>query len=85
MCAHLLLRALQIYKTLNNNRKENVGSHKKETPHPRAKEKPHQVGRRWEITFRIKPHTLQRCWRTQTKPCVHQDPETPQRLSQNCL
>ena len=85
MCAHLLLLALQIYKTLNKHRKENVGSHKKDTPHPRAKEKPHQDGRRGEITFRIKPHTLQRCWRTQTKPCVHQDPETPQRLSQNCL
>ena len=23
--------------------------------------------------------------RAQTKPCVHQDPETPQRLSQTCL
>ena len=23
--------------------------------------------------------------RAHTKPCVHQDPETPQRLSQNCL
>ena len=24
-------------------------------------------------------------WRAQTKPCVHQDSETPQRLSQNCV
>ena len=24
-------------------------------------------------------------WRDQTKPCVHQDPETPQRLSHNCV
>ena len=24
-------------------------------------------------------------WRDQTKPCVHQDPDTPQRLSHNCV
>ena len=34
---------------------------KKDTQHPRAKEKPQQDGRRDKITFRIKPHTLQRC------------------------
>ena len=43
---------------------------KKDTPLPRAKEKPKQHGRRDEITFRIKPHT---------------HPETPQKLSQTCL
>ena len=30
---------------------------KKDTPHPRAKEKPLQDGRRGEIAFRIKPLT----------------------------
>ena len=33
---------------------------KKDTPHPRAKEKPQQDGTRGEISFRIKPHTYQR-------------------------
>ena len=33
---------------------------KKDTPCPKAKEKPQQDGRRDKITFRIKPHTHQR-------------------------
>ena len=33
---------------------------KKDTAHPRAKEKPQKDGRRGKITFRIKPHTSQR-------------------------
>ena len=37
------------------------------------------------ITFRTKPHTARDAQKAQTKPCVHQDPETPQRLSQNCV
>ena len=36
---------------------------KKETPHPRTKEKHQREGRSSEITFRIKPHTCQRCLR----------------------
>ena len=35
--------------------------------------------------FRIKPHTHQRHSEGSNKPCVHQDPGTPQRLSQNCV
>ena len=58
---------------------------KKDTPCPRAKEKPQKDGRRGEIMFTIKPHTWQRCLEAQTKLCVHQDPETPQRQSQTCL
>ena len=34
---------------------------KTEAPYPRAKDKSQQDGRRGEITFRIKPHTCQRC------------------------
>ena len=33
---------------------------KKDTPHPKAKEKTQQDGRRGVIMFRIKPHTCQR-------------------------
>ena len=58
---------------------------RKDTPCPRAKEKPEQGGRRGKIVFRIKSHTCQRCSEGSNKPCVHQDPETPQRLSQNCV
>ena len=31
------------------------------------------------------PKTCQRCSEGSNKPCVHQDPETPQRLRQNCV
>ena len=58
---------------------------RKDTPCLRAKEKPQQDSRRDETTFRIKPHICRDAQRAQTKPCVHQDPETPKRLSQTCL
>ena len=50
-------------------------------------ELPHvqQDGRRGKITFRIKPHTCQRCSEGSNKPWVHQNPETPQRLRQSCV
>ena len=51
----------------------------------KAKEKPQQDGRKDKITFRIKPHTRQRCSEGSNIPRVHQDPETPQRLRQNCV
>ena len=86
MCAHLLLRELQNCNSLlKNHQQENIVSNQNDTPHPRAKENPQQDGRRGKITFRIKPHTTRDAQRAQTKPCVHQDPETPQRLSQTCL
>ena len=52
-------------------------------PSPRAKENPQQDGRRGEFTFRIKPHSRQRCSEGSNKPCAHQGPEAPQRLRQN--
>ena len=71
---------------LNNHQQENIGSHhKKDTLHPKAKKKPQQDGRRGEIIFRIKPVHTRDTHRAQKNPCVHQDPETPQRLSQTCL
>ena len=54
----------------------------KDIPHPRAKEKPQQDGRRGEIMYRIKALTCQRHSEGSIKPCAIQDPETPQRLSQ---
>ena len=38
-----------------------------------------------KIRFRTKPHTCQRCSEGSNIPCVHKDPETPQRLRQNCV
>ena len=35
--------------------------------------------------FRIKSHSCQRHLEGSNKPCVHQGPETPQRLNQNCV
>ena len=58
---------------------------KKDTPHSKEKEKSQQDGRRGEIEFRIKPHTRQRCLESSNKSCVHQELETPQRLSQICV
>ena len=58
---------------------------KKYTPYQRAKKKPQKDSRRGKITFRIKPYTCQRHFEGSNKPCVHQDPETPQTLSQNCV
>ena len=44
---------------------------KKVTPHPRAKEKQQQDGRRGTVMFKIKPHTRQWCT---SQTCVPQDP-----------
>ena len=58
---------------------------KKDTPHIRARKKPQQHSRKGKITLRTKPIPTRDAQRAQTKPCVHQDPETPQRVSQICL
>ena len=64
---------------------------KKDTPHPRAKEKPQQDGRRGEITFRTKPHTHQRCPEGSNKTlCAPEEsyeiePDRPLRSAFECL
>ena len=61
---------------------------KNDTLHPRAKEKPQQVGRRSEITFRIKPHIHQKHSEGSNKTlCTPGDPtetETDLPLSVSC-
>ena len=49
---------------------------KKNYPCPRAKEKPQQDGRKGSIAFR--PNNIHA--EMLTKPCVHQDPGTPQEI-----
>ena len=68
-----------------NNTREIWIPPQKDTPHPRAKEKPQQDSRRGEIAFRIKPFTHQRHSVGSNKPPAHQDPEAPQKMSQNCV
>ena len=55
----------------------------KNTPHPRAKEKPQQDSWRAKSRLESNPIPARDAWRAQTKSCVYQ--ETPQRLSQTCL
>jgi len=50
---------------------------KKDTPHPRAKEKPWQDSRRGEIVFKIKPHTRQRCLEDSNKTSCTPGPRDP--------
>ena len=57
----------------------------KDTPHPRAKERPQKDGRRGKTMFRIKPLTLQRHSESSNQPCTHQDPETPETEPNLCL
>ena len=48
------------------------------TPWPKAKEKPQQDCRRGKTTFRIKPHTCQRCLEGSNIP-VHTRTQRPHR------
>ena len=52
---------------------------------PRANEKPQQDCKRGEIHLESNPILPRDTQRAQTKPCAHQDPETPQRLRHTCL
>ena len=50
---------------------------KKDTYHPRAREKPQQDSWRSEIAFRIKPHTHQRCLEGSNKTLGAPEPRDP--------
>ena len=51
---------------------------KYDTPHPRAKKKSQQDGRRGKISFRFKPYTGQRCLKGANKVLCSQDLGTAQ-------
>ena len=86
-CSHLLLWELQNYNLLLNNcRPENVGSHQKKIPHVQGQRRsPSKMvgGAKSHLESNSIPARDDQ--RAQTKPCVHQDPETPQRLSQTSV
>ena len=67
-------------------RQENVGSHQKKMPQVQGQRTspPKMVGGT-KLLLETNPIPARDPGRAQTKPCVHQDPETPQRLSQTCL
>ena len=50
---------------------------KKDIPHPRAKEKPQQDGRRGKIMFRVKPHTQERHLEGSNKTLCEPGPRDP--------
>ena len=91
MCSSSPARTPKLQLALINHQQENVGSHqKKDTPCPRAKEKPQQDGRRGKIAFRIKPHNRQRVSEGSNKTLCAPGPRDPTetephlRLSVSC-
>ena len=82
-CTHVLLRELQNYNSLLNNHWEvNVGSHYKKLPHiQRQRRSPSKMVRGAKSLLESNPIPPRDAHRAQTKLCVHQDPETPQRLT----
>ena len=78
MCSSSPARTPKLQLALINHQQENVGSHqKKDTPCPRAKEKPQQDGRRGKIAFRIKPHNRQRVSEGSNKTLCAPGPRDP--------
>ena len=86
-CAHLLLQELQNYNSLlNNYRQENVRSHQKKIPHIQGQRRsPSKTVGGAKSHLESNPISARDTQKAQTKTCSHQDPETPQRLSQTCL
>ena len=83
---HLLQQEFQNYNSvLDNHQQENVGSYQKETSLTRAKGKPQKDGRRGDRCLDSNPIPTRDVWGAQTKPCLHQNQETPQRLRQTLL
>ena len=71
---------------LNIHRQENVESHQKKIPHIQGQRKsPSKMVGGVKSHLESNPIPARDAWRAQTKPCAHQDPEAPQRLSQTCI
>ena len=58
----------------------------KKIPHiQRQRRSPNKMVEGAKLFLETNPIPTRDPGRAQTKPCVHQDPETPQRLRQNCV
>ena len=68
MCVHLLLREIQIYNCLLNNRQqENVGSHQKKIPHIQGKRRsPSKMVGGMKSSLESNPIPARDAWRAQT-------------------
>ena len=86
-CIHLLLRERQNYNLLLNiYRQETVGYHQKKIPHVEGqRRRSNKMVGGAKSHLESNPIPARDARRPQTKLCVHQDPEAPQRLSQTCL
>ena len=86
-CTHLLLWEFESFNSLPNNHwQENVGSHQKMIPHVQGQRRsPSKTVGGVKACLESNSIPAREAQKAQTKPCVHQDPETPQRLSQTCL
>ena len=59
---------------------------KKKIPHiQRQRRRPNKMVEGVKSCLESNPIPNREAWRAQTKPCAHQDPETPQKLSQTWL
>ena len=87
ICVHLLLWELQIFTSLlKNHRLENVGSHQKKIPHIQGKRRSPTKMVGWvKSHLESNPISARDACKAQTEFYVHQETETPQRLSQTCL
>ena len=62
----------------NNHQQENVGSHPKKIPHIQGQRRsPNKMVGGAKSCLESNPILTGDAWRTQTKPCVQQDAETP--------
>ena len=85
-CTYLLQELQSCNLLLNNHLQENVGSHQEKIPHFQGQRRsPNKNVRGAKLHLESNPISTRDAWRAQTKPCVHQEPETPLRLSQTCL
>ena len=79
-CVHILLRELQNCKSLLNNHLKNVGSHWKKIPIIQGQGRsPNKTVEGVKLHLESNPIPTRDAWRAQTKPWVHQSPETPQK------
>ena len=73
---HLLIRELHNYNSLlNNHWQENVGSHQKKISHIQGQRRsPSKMAGGAKLRLESNPIPARDTWRSQTKPCMHQNP-----------
>ena len=86
MCAHLLWDLKNCNSLLNKHWQENVGSYQEKiTQVQEQRRSPSKTVGGTKSCLESNPIPARDAWRTKSKSCVHQDPDTPQRVSQACL